>query len=45
MAGRPKAVGRGVDDFGMSDIIYNQMRDLQGHESSAAAASGAVDLV
>ena len=37
MAGRPKAGGRGVDDFGMSDIICNQMRDLHARISATAA--------
>ncbi len=44
-AGRPNAVGKSVDDFGMSEIIGNQVRNLQGHEPSASAAPRAVDLV
>jgi hypothetical protein len=32
MAGCPNAVGRGVDDFGMPEIICNHLLNLQAQE-------------
>lgn len=36
--GPTQAVGRGVDDLGMPEIICNQLLNLQGQEPSDSAA-------